>query len=310
MSEPDLVLTAVPIYLGIAAVLFLVQWPARPQAIRLLQRWGVSEPTDPEIAEARHYLRRRQLAYPLFYLVYSISTLLLLPDPPPLLPLIVAIMITGGLFAEVMITWRTGPAVVPADLAPRHRARALIPAWAFTLAVLLLAALALLTGAALLGQPWAMRVIPDPVPTLACGAAAALFSTTTIWLTVRRPPRPAARADAALRLCTARTSLALGMLAVSGVAALSGSPAGYAFAALGLAAAFATTSSGRKRGPAVATRDDEAVRQLHATTHRADPVQLGQRPGQPRSERARWRGQPSRLQRGPAAQAGGEPSAE
>lgn len=252
MSEPDLVLTAVPIHLGIAVVLFLAQWPARPPAIRLLQRWGVSDPTDVEIDEARGHLRRRQLAYPLFYLVYSAGILLLLPEPPPLLALILAIMITGGLFAEVLISWQGGQADAQDDAAPRHNARALIPRWAFTLAAVLLGVFALLTGAALLGQTWSVRVIPDPVPALACGGAAALFSATTIWLTVHRPARRAARADAALRLCTARTSLALGMLAVSGVAALGGSPTGYAFAALGLAAAFATTSSSRKRRPAAA----------------------------------------------------------
>jgi hypothetical protein len=252
VSELDVVLAAVAFYLGIAAMLVLVQWPARPQAIRVLQRWGVSDPSDPEIAEARRFLRRRQLAYPLFYLTYSISILLLLPEPPPLLALILAIMITSQVFAEVVITCQSSPAAAAVNPAPRQTARALIPAWAFTLAAVLLGAFALLTGAALLGQAWAVRVIPDPVPALACAAAATLFCATSIWLTVRRPARPAARADAALRLCTARTSLATGMLAVSGLAALGGSPAGHGFAALGLAAAFATTSSARNRRPAAA----------------------------------------------------------
>jgi hypothetical protein len=75
-----------------------------------------------------------------------------------------------------------------------------------------------------------------------------------IWLTAHRPARASARADAGLRLCTARTSLALGLVAVSGLATLGSSPAGYLFAALGLAAAFATTSSARNRRPTAGAR--------------------------------------------------------
>jgi hypothetical protein len=310
MSEPDLVLTAIPLYIGIAAVLVLVQWPARPQAIRLLQRWGVSAPTDLEIEEARRHLRRRQFAHPLFYLTYSISTLLLLPEPPPLLALILAIMITGGLFSEVVITWQSGPDAGADDAARRHSVRALIPAWTSTLAAVLFGAFAVLTGAAFLGQAWAIRVIPDPVPTAACGAAAAaLFTATSIWLTVHRPARSAARADAALRLCTARTSLALGLLAISGPATLGSSPAGYLFAALGLAAAFATTSSGRNRLPAAdAPAHDEDIRERHRTMH-PGPVQLELHRGQPRSPRAGG-GFSDRSPRGHVAQAGSEPRAE
>jgi hypothetical protein len=216
-------------------------------------------------------------------------------------------MITGGLLSEVVITWQSG--LGADDAARRHTVRALIPAWTSTLAAVLFGAFAVLTGAAFLGQAWAVRVIPDPVPTAACGAAAALFTATSIWLTAHRPARSAARADAALRLCTARTSLALGLLAVSGLATLGSSPAGCLFAALGLAAAFASTSSGRNRRPAAgAPAHDEDIRERHLRMH-PGPVQLELHRGQPSGQRAGG-GFSDRSQRGPVAQAGSEPRAE
>lgn len=57
-----------------AAVLLLLLWPTRYSGRRLLQRWGVAEPTEPQCAEAVRCLRQRRILYVvLFVLVPAFS---------------------------------------------------------------------------------------------------------------------------------------------------------------------------------------------------------------------------------------------
>jgi hypothetical protein len=229
--------------IGVAAVMLLAGWPSRRAAGALLQRWGAVEPTELETDEALRYLERRRLAYPALYLAISLATSLLLPDPA----LILAVLLTGALLGEV-IDWQRGrrAARPHSSTAPRSStadpAPPLIPWWSLALAGMLLAAIVLLIGAGLLGQAWALQVIPAPGHALVVSSAAVLASATVICLAAHRPTGPTAGAHAPLRLRSARVGLALGMLALATVGASGGSPLGGVFAALSLVAAVATTA--------------------------------------------------------------------
>ncbi|QYN41055.1 hypothetical protein K1T35_47795 (plasmid) [Pseudonocardia sp. DSM 110487] len=250
LQEPDFVLTAAPIYIGIAAVLLLAVWPTRRDAIRLIQRLGISDPTDLEIDEARRYLKRHRIPYAVIYLTLSTVTSLVLPSGrPPLEAILLAVALTGGFIAEG-IAWSSGHTATPGGApAPQYTARALIPGWTVTLAGILLGTLGVLSTAALLGQDWALLVIPSPAPALISVAAALLIATASVWLAVHRRARCSDRIDAALRQRSARVSVMLALLAAAAIAAYCGSAAAaYTFVALGFSGAIAMNC---RRQPAV-----------------------------------------------------------
>jgi hypothetical protein len=237
--QANLAVPAVLPQVGIAAVLLLALWPVRSRAVVLLRRWGVGDPTERETDDALRYLKRRRLAYRGLYLAISLGSLLW-PEPVPLPALVLAFLLAGGFLAEVL-SWPRATAAVPTDTsAPRQPVRALSPS--LTMAGMLLTAVALLSGAALLGQVWALRVIPAPAQALGLGSAAVLASAATIWLAAHRPPCCSTRADRALRLRSARVGLGLAILALTAICLSDGSPVGLACAALGLTGWLTTTA--------------------------------------------------------------------
>lgn len=263
LVQANLTLPTTLTQIGIAVVMLLVLWPPRRHAGDLLRRWGVGEPTALETDEALRYLRRRRLAYPALYLVTSLGTSLWLPEPA----LILAILLAGGLLGEA-IDWQQGRgaarigtqhgSVTPAlrsCTAQRARAQmpALIPWWSLALAGVLLAAVVLLIGAALLGQVWALRVIPAPGLALLVGSAAVLASAAIIGLAAHRATRCTGRAEATLWVRSARVGLALGMFALAAIGASGDSGLEAAIlAGVGVGGAVATTAPVRSRVGSVA----------------------------------------------------------
>src|ERR1700742_4317407 len=59
-----------------AAVLLLILWPTRHSCKRLLQNWGLDEPTGPQAAEAVRSLRQRRILYVLLFVVLPSVTAL------------------------------------------------------------------------------------------------------------------------------------------------------------------------------------------------------------------------------------------
>jgi hypothetical protein len=249
LVQANLTLPTTLTQIGIALVMLFALWPHRRQAGELQRRWGVGEPTGLETDEALRYLRHRRLAYPGLYLVISLGTSLWLPEPP----LIFAVLLAGGLLGEA-IDWQRGRgATWVRTSAPRsstaQRARALVPRWSFALAGVLLAAVALLIGAGLLGQAWALQVIPAPGIALLVGSAAGFAAVAVVWLAASRTTGRSTRTGAALWLRSARVAIALGMLALAAIGASGGSQLGFGFVTLG-AGVIVTTAPVRRPGHA------------------------------------------------------------
>jgi hypothetical protein len=229
-----------------AAVLLLILWPTRHSGKRLLQNWGLAEPTEPQAAEAVRYLRRRRILYVLLFLVLPVLAGLVWPpgadDRPPgniLIPLL-----AGMLVAELIATLRPVSGVRVASL-DRRSWRDLVPTWAVVATAILAIWALLLVGLGLAAQPWARRyaaAIPpdgklsgdnrsaevDPAIrtqllhadgwlTLGGIAACLAVVATLVFLTVRRPANTDAAVDRALRTRTARVAVAIGFLWLAGL---------------------------------------------------------------------------------------------
>jgi len=229
-----------------AAVLLLILWPTRHSGKRLLQNWGLAEPTEPQAAEAVRYLRQRRLLYVLLFVVIPLLTGLVWPpgadDRPPgniLVPLL-----AGMLIAELIATLRPVSGVRVASL-DRRGWRDLVPRWAVVVTAVLAGWALVLVGLGLAAQPWAQRyaaAIPpdgklsgngwsaeiDPVVrtqflhpdgwlTLGGIAACLIVVTVVVFLAVRRPATNDAEVDRALRTRTARVAVAIGFLWLAGL---------------------------------------------------------------------------------------------
>jgi hypothetical protein len=229
-----------------AAVLLLILWPTRHSGKRLLQNWGLDEPTGPQAAEAVRYLRQRRILYVLLFVVLPSVTALVWPpgadDRPPgniLVPLLAAMLI-----AELIATLRPVSGVRVASL-DRRSWRDLLPAWAIVATAILTAWALVLVGLGLAAQPWArryaaalpadgklsgddwsMEVDPDvrtqllhPDGWLTLGGIAACLAVITalVFLAVRRPANSDAAVDRALRIRSARVAVAIGFLWLAGL---------------------------------------------------------------------------------------------
>lgn len=222
----DLTLATIGVSLAIGLVLLLALWPSPDRATRLLKRWGVADPDEAERAEALRYLKRRRLAYPWLYVASS---------------LVLGQVLRGSGWAAVLVSLIVGAVLAEliAQRPPRGPAPSsspavtdLVPRWALGL----WAALALVT----IGIP-AVLPVSDPTSPLAAPAVAAGLAVAAVaagavivGLAVRRPPARIDRADAALRLRSARVGAGLSMAALGLVGGSRGSVVGIALVLLGL----------------------------------------------------------------------------
>jgi hypothetical protein len=215
-----------------AAVLVLILWPTRHSGRRLLQRWGVAEPTEPQSAEAVRYLRQRRILYAVLFLVAPAVAVLIWPpvdrnETPGniLVPLLAAMLI-----AELVATLRPVSGVRVASL-DRRTWRAVVPRWAVAVTVLLVAWAGTLVALGFAAQPWAERyaaadpeaeartLLLDPTGLRTLGGLAICLAVVgvIVFLAVRRPSVADEDVDFALRTRTARVAVGIGFLWLAGL---------------------------------------------------------------------------------------------
>jgi hypothetical protein len=227
---------------GAAALLLLLLWPTRYSGKRLLQRWGIAEPTAPQSAEAVRYLRQRRILYVvLFVIVPPVASLVWPPvdnnETPGniLVPLLAAMLI-----AELIATLRPVSGVRVASL-DRRGWRDLVPMWAIVVTAALAAWAVTLVVLGLAAQPWAERYaatltplsesdqgagvidpraeLVHPTGWLTLGGVAICLAVlgTLVFLAVRRPSVSDAEVDRALRTRTARVAIGIGFVWLAGL---------------------------------------------------------------------------------------------
>ena len=229
-----------------AAILLLILWPTRHSGKRLLQNWGLAEPTDPQAAEAVRYLRQRRILYVLLFLAVPALAGFVWPpsadNRPPgniLIPLLAAMLV-----AELIATLRPVSGVRVASL-NRRTWRDLVPTWAVVALAVLTGWALLLVGRGLAAQPWARRYAaaiqpdgkisgdnwsgevdpvvrdqllhPDGWLTLGGILACLAIVAALVFLAVRRPADTDADVDRALRIRSARIAVAIGFLWIAGL---------------------------------------------------------------------------------------------
>lgn len=225
----DLTWPIIGVSLGVGLVLLLALWPSPDRATRLLKRWGVPDPDEVERAEALRYLKRRRLAYPWLYVASSLVLGQVLGDSG--WTAVLVSLIVGAVLAE-LIAQR--PPLGPVRVAPLTSPGVtdLVPRWALglwgVLAVVAIGAPTVLPPA----DPASSLATPAVAAGLAVAAVAA--GIVVVGLAVRRPPARIDRADAALRLRSARVGAGLSMAALGLVGGSRGSVVGIALVLLGL----------------------------------------------------------------------------
>jgi hypothetical protein len=212
---------------GVAAVLLLIMWPTRYSGKRLLQCWGVAEPTGRQSAEAACYLRQRRILSVVLFVIVPAFTALLWPAPADqrsrtgiIVPLLAAMLI-----AELIATLRPASGVRVASL-DRRTWRDLVPLWAIAVYGVLVAWTVTLVVLAFAAQPWADRyaavdpgaydraVLTHPTGWYTLGGLAVCLAVVgvLVYLAVRRPSVPDADVDFALRTRTARVAVGIGFM--------------------------------------------------------------------------------------------------
>ncbi len=214
-----------------AAVLLLILWPTRHSGKRLLQRWGVAEPTGSQCAEAVRYLRQRRVLLVVLFVILPAVTILIWPpvdhDETPgnvLVPLLAAMLI-----AELISTLRPVSGVRVASL-DRRTWRDLVPRWAIAVTGVLVLWTVALVVLAFAAQPWADRYaaadpgandpgVLHPTGWYTLGGLAVCLAVVgaVVFLAVRRPSVSDAQVDFALRTRTARVAVAIGFLWLAGL---------------------------------------------------------------------------------------------
>lgn len=186
---------------GLFGLLLLVLlWPGEKQGARVLERWGVAEPTDAEVRDAVRYLRRRRFWYPWLFLGLPLLTEFADLDErlPQAWASIPVTLLLGVLLAEL---FAQRPVVVRGDedvLEPRILD--LAPLWCFAA----YAVVALLSVLPALGWPTAAGFV------VWTGVVALIVTLAAV-----RPTSAHERADTALRVRSARVAVGLGAAVVA-----------------------------------------------------------------------------------------------
>jgi hypothetical protein len=251
----------------IAAVLgFLVLGalrPGRKEPARVLVRWGVSDPSTAEMADALRHLKRRRVAYLVVFVAVSVLvTVVRIPvgvggtaDGPAstgaaLPPMLLATLLLGLLLAEVS-EWRRPSRsdrhlVAPAGLADIRPASP----WSTAAFVALFGAAVGVASASLAGAEWARRLQPDPVPPPVAALLAGAAAGSVVWLAGRRPAVGEPRADKALRARVARIGVGVAMAILGALISTSTGPVGDTATLLGVVCWIATVNPAK--GPRAA----------------------------------------------------------
>jgi hypothetical protein len=201
--------------IGLVILAFL--WPTRRSGIRLLGRWGVSDPTEAELAEALTYLRRRRLWYPWLFLGlgFLVNITGVLPGNQDNGWSIPAVLLIGALLAE-LFAQRRSTAPVRVAIPVRRGLTDIVPSWALVVYAIAALGAVVLLGGALGGLGWARHWYPNlSARILWIALGAAVLSVLVVWvivgLALRRPAIAEVRIDPLLRTRSARVPVGLGI---------------------------------------------------------------------------------------------------
>lgn len=214
---------------GLFGLLILIPlWPGQREGRRLLRRWGITEPTEGDIADAQRYLRRRRFWYPWLFMLFSGAATAWIgrQEGDDTLAMALATVLVGSLVAELLAQRPTRAAQREAMLAPRG-VRDLVPVWA-----LVVFGLAVVAGAVRLGllRQWLLFAIV---------LVAAVLTGLMLLLAVRRPAVGRPEVDLALRTRSARVAVGLGAAVATWLAAVTSTLPSLVLGVLGIVALLA-----------------------------------------------------------------------
>jgi hypothetical protein len=237
---------------GVGLLILILLWPGPKQGGRVLARWGVTDTTDAEVADAVRYLKRRRLLYPWLYLGVSALASWRGEERPSFWPELLGTLVVGALLAELWAQRPSRDARRAAVLVPR-RMRDLVSIWSTGAFAVLFVLVVGTSAAAFAGAGWARRLQPDPVLVLAGALLVGAIGWGIAWLAVRRPAAGEPRADDALRLRSARVAVGLAMAVLGSLfSAGGGSTVGLFVYLAGLFCWVATVNPPRVRQPGAA----------------------------------------------------------
>jgi hypothetical protein len=221
---------------GVGLLILLLLWPGHRQGVRLLRRWGMTEPSGEDVADAVRYLRRRRLWYPwLFLAIPAVGAAGFTTDGSDNTAWgLVGTVLFGSLLAEILAQRPSRGPQRSASLTQRGILD-FVPLWA--LIVFGIATVAAVLRLAMLGQ-WLMLAV-------------ALVTTALAWLivllAVRRPSAGRPEVDHALRTRSARVAVGLGIAAPASLAGEVTNTAGALFLVLSVVAFLAIAQPDRRR---------------------------------------------------------------
>jgi hypothetical protein len=212
--------------------MLLVLWPTRHSGKRMLQRWGIADPTEEQKVLAVRYLRQRRILFVLLFVVSAMAELVWSARADKgfsfgiFVPLLAAMLL-----AELIATLRPAGGGVRVASLDRRTWRDLVPTWAVVLSAVLVAATLTVLTLVVLSGSWAEQYVAD-VPraenrgvlehanawsTLGWLVGYVALLAVLVFLAVRRPSVSDAQVDAALRTRTARVAVGIGFLLLGGL---------------------------------------------------------------------------------------------
>jgi len=215
----------------IATVCALVIWPTAGLGHRMLVRWGLADPTEPQVRTATGYLRRRRLLYVVCWLLLpavAVATADVLHHRFAAQRYwgVLASILAAMLLAELVAALRRPRTAVRTAVLSRRLWSDLVPWWAAAAYLGLLGLVAFQAVAVVAARSWAAAAVAVQPPGRSAGAVLAgdhgwlaLASAGAglaavlgvVLLAVRRPAVPDPEVDAVLRTRTARVTVGVGI---------------------------------------------------------------------------------------------------
>ncbi|SEP72379.1 hypothetical protein SAMN05216188_101290 [Lentzea xinjiangensis] len=189
---------AVVAFVFVGLMLLVLLWPTAANGKRLLRKWEVPDPAEPQVQDAVRYLKRRRLLYPWLYPAIGYFTPLGSGNGD-----LVATVLVGTLLAELLALRPPRHARREATLAPREL-RGIASRYVLLTYVVLVVAAAVYH---VVNRDW-----------MAAGVLglSAVAVAVIIWAAVARPASGDHVVDMALRTRSVHVSAGLGA-AVAGV---------------------------------------------------------------------------------------------
>lgn len=224
------------VIMGLFGLLILIPlWPGQRQGQRLLRRWGITDASGQDVADAVTYLRRRRFWYPwLFMAVPAVAAHWFGVDPRDTVWNLLVTVLVGALVAEILAQRPVRTVRRSASLVGR-RVDDLVPTWV----VVVFGFAVAITAVRLVTQrEWSL---------LAAALVAMAVAGLVVLLAVRRPAIGRPEVDLALRTRSARVAVGLGIAVAAWLAGESADLASLLLAVFGVVCLLAIAQPDRRR---------------------------------------------------------------